>query len=283
MAPISTILFMLLALSGTVFGLGPGSRPGELSEPGPPAILDEVGISERLEEKVSFDLEFRDEGGLPVKLGEIFTSGKPVLLNLAYYECPMLCNLVLNGLLKGIKGSGWTPGQEFEVLTLSIDPEEGHELASAKKKTYIENLGLVGAEKGWHFWTGDEKNIRELTASVGFGYSLDSVSGEYAHAAALISLSPTGKISRYLYGTEYKGKDMKLALLEAKEEKSTSVGEKILLFCYSYDPDSNSYVLLAHKSMRTAGFVFMMGIIGVLGSFWYKDIKRKSPKASADA
>ncbi len=273
-------LSLVAMLPSIVLALGPGSRPGELSEPGAPEILNEVGITERLEDKVSLGLEFRDENGFSVRLSEIFSSGKPVLLNLAYYECPMLCNLVMNGLLNGIKGSGWTPGQEFEVLTLSIDPEEGHELASAKKQTYIENLGLLGAEKGWHFWTGSDTNIRELTRQVGFGYALDSISGEYAHAAVLITLSPTGKITRYLYGTEYKGKDLRLALLEAKDEKSTSIGEKILLLCYSYDANSNSYVLLAHKSMRAAGFLFMIGIVGVFGSLWYKDVKRKSTKIS---
>ncbi len=244
-----------------------------------PSQLKNVGIVENLGASLPLQLSYLDETGAAVTLQSVFDKGKPVIVNLAYYECPMLCNQVMNGMLNGLRGMRWAPGKEFEIITLSIDPKETSKLATAKKLTYMSGLARPGTEKGWHFWTGAEPNIRALAGTLGFNYALDSATGQYAHAAGIFVASPQGKISRYLYGTEFKAKDLKIALLEASEGKSISIGDKILMFCYSYDPDRRSYVLFARNTMRTGGYFFIAAIGLFLGMLWYRDLKRQKAMA----
>lgn len=240
-----------------------------------PANLIDVGIDEHLGEQVPLDVHFQDETGKDVVLGSYFKPGKPVLLNFAYFKCPMLCNLVLSGMLEGMKKMAWTPGKEYEVVTISIDPREGPDLAAAKKQTHIEALGRPEAAPGWHFLTGKEADIKKVAAAIGFKYQFVKATNEYAHAAGVYTLSPIGKISRYLYGVEFKSKDLRLALLDASEGKFLSFGDKLELFCYRYDPNSKSYVLFARNFMKGSGYVVVAGLALLLGGLWRREFKRR--------
>jgi protein SCO1/2 len=240
-----------------------------------PANLVDVGIDEHLGEQVPLDAHFKDETGKDVDLGAYFKPGKPVLLNFAYFKCPMLCNLVLSGMLEGMKKLAWTPGKEYEVVTISIDPREGPELASAKKASHIEALGRPDAAPGWHFLTGKEAEIRKVADAIGFKYQYIKATNEFAHAAGVYTISPAGKISRYLYGVEFKRKDLRLALLDASEGKFLSIGDKIVLFCYRYDANAKGYVLFARNFMKGSGYVVVAGLALFMFAMWRKEFKRR--------
>ena len=240
-----------------------------------PANLVDVGIEEHLGDMIPMDAMFKDETGKEVTLGSYFAAGKPVLLNFAYFQCPMLCNMVLNGMLEGMKKISWTAGNEYQVVTISIDPRETPELAAAKKASHIEALGKPEAAPGWHFLTGEDKQIRKVAAAIGFKYQYMKASNEYAHAAGVYTLSPSGKICRYLYGVEYKKKDLRLALLDASEGKALSIGDKIVLFCYRYDPNAKGYVLFARNFMKGGGYVVAASLFLLMGGLWRKEFKRR--------
>jgi protein SCO1 len=240
-----------------------------------PAYLVDVGIVEHLGEPLPLDAKFKDETGKDVELSAYFKPGKPVLLNFAYFQCPMLCNMVLNGMMEGMKKIDWTAGKEFEIVTISIDPRETPELAAAKKVSHIEALGRPEAAPGWHFLTGDEKQIRKVADAIGFKYQYVKATNEYAHAAGVYTISPAGRISRYLYGVEYKKKDLRLALLDASEGKALSIGDKIVLFCYRYDPNAKGYVLFARNFMKGSGVVVVAGLALLMGGLWRKEFKRR--------
>lgn len=261
------------AIGGSYNGFR-GSVIGKDGQTLPDALID-VGIEEHLGAQVPMDADFKDEAGKDVKLGTYFQPGRPVLLNFAYYQCPMLCNMVLSGMLNGMKKMSWVPGKEFEVVTIGIDPKEGPDLAAAKKDTHIKALGIPEAAAGWHFLTGREADIRKVADVVGFKYTYMPVSKEFAHAAGVFTISPQGKISRYLYGVEYRSKDLKLALLDASEGKSISFGDKIEMFCYRYDPTAKGYVLFAQNFMKGGGVVVILGLFLLLGSLWRKEFKRR--------
>lgn len=241
----------------------------------PPALLD-VGIDEHLGDALPLDAAFLEEDGSRIQLSRYFGGPRPVLFNFAYYKCPMLCNLVLAGMVDGIKGMGWTPGKEFEVVTLSIDPRDGPEQAQAKKKTHIEALGRPEAARGWHFLTGKPDQINRVAGALGFNYHYNRTTDDFSHAAAIYAISPQGKICRYLYGVQYPPKDLRLALLEAKDGRELSIGEKVLLFCYHYDTNAKGYVLLAQNTMRVGGYVVLAAMVLLLGGLWLKETgKRK--------
>ncbi|NNE09468.1 MAG: SCO family protein [Gemmatimonadetes bacterium] len=227
-----------------------------------PADLEDVGIDEHLGDNVPLDASFTDETGRRVTLAEYFESGRPVILNLGYFSCPMLCGLVTNGMLEGLEGLAWTPGDKFAVITLSIDPLESHTLAKLKKQNYIKEFGRPAAATGWHFLTGAEPQIKRVTEAVGFNYAWNDDRQEYAHAAALFVLTPEGKISRYLYGIEHSPKDLRLALLEASEGKMGSAFDKILLYCFYYDSAKGRYAPAAMNMMRGGGFLTIL-VLGV--------------------
>lgn len=220
------------------------------------ALPDEVknaGITEKLQQQVPLDLTFTNEAGEPVELSTYFTPGKPVLLNLGYYECPMLCGLVWQGMVKSLKQLSWTPGNEFTVVTVSFAPKETAELAAKKKATMIDDLGRPEAAAGWHFLTGSEENVRALADAVGFGYQWVEAKQQYAHTAAMILLTPEGKVSRYLYGIEFPAKTLRLSLVEASEGKAGSTADQILLYCFNYDPTAGQYTVQVMNLMRLAG------------------------------
>ena len=223
-----------------------------------PAELESVGIDEHLGENVPLEAAFTDELGRPVTLARYFESGRPVILNLGYFSCPMLCGLVTNGMMEGMAGLAWMPGDRFDVVTLSIDPLESHTLAKLKKQNYIKEFGRPGAATGWHFLTGAEPQIKMVTEAVGFNYAWNDDRKEYAHAAALFVLTPEGKISRYLYGIEYSPKDLRLALLEASEGKMGSAFDRILLYCFHYDSAKGRYAPAAMNMMRGGGILTIL-------------------------
>jgi protein SCO1/2 len=240
-----------------------------------PANLVDVGIDEHLGETIPLNVHFKDESGKDVELGSFFQPGKPVLLNFAYFQCPMLCNMVLNGMLEGMKRQDWTPGKEYEVVTISIDPRETPDLAAAKKATHIEALGRPEAAAGWHFLTGTDKDIHKVADAIGFKYQYLKLSNEYAHAAGVFTLSPAGKISRYLYGVEFKKKDLRLALLDASEGKALSIGDKLVMFCYRYDANAKGYVMFARNFMKGSGVVVVACLALLLGGLWRREFKRR--------
>ena len=196
-----------------------------------PSALNEVGITEKLGDTVSInDLKFQNEAGEVVPLASFFQSGKPVVLSLSYYNCPGLCGVVLNALLDSMKGLDWVLGNQYEAVNVSIDHKEGSALALEKKDSYLKALGKPGSEKGWHFLTGTEENIKKLTQEVGFGFKWVPEENQYAHGAAVYVLTPEGKISRILYGIQYKSSDLKLSLLEASNGKIGTILDRLILF-----------------------------------------------------
>jgi protein SCO1 len=264
---------------GGSYKVGEGSEASTGSQTLPDDLVD-VGIDEHLGAQIPLDAVFTDETGKEVTLASYFKIGKPVLLNFAYYQCPMLCNMVLNGMLKGMKNMTWVPGKEFQIITISIDANEGHEIAAAKKETHIKALGIPEAAEGWHFLTGKESEIRKVADTVGFKFRYMPVSKEFAHAAGVFTVSPQGKISRYLYGVEYRSKDLKLALLDASEGKSISFGDKIAMFCYRYDPNAKGYVLFARNFMKGGGILVILALGLLIGGLWRKEYKRRNPVLS---
>lgn len=208
------------------------SRPAENTTP---QLLGNVGIDQHLDEQIPLDLNFKDEDGRSIKLGDLFGK-RPVLLAFVYFECPMLCTEVLNGLTGAIMPLDFSAGKDFDVIAISFNPRDSSPLAKAKKLNYLKRYHRAGTEGGWHFLTGDSAAIRQVTHAAGFRYIYDSVSKQYAHASGVILTTPEGKISKYFFGVEYAPKTMKYALMEASNNRIGTLTDKFLLFCYHYDP-----------------------------------------------
>jgi len=240
----------------------------------PAPILRQVGIDQKLDAQIPLDLVFRDEQGRAVALREYFGE-KPVILSLVYYECPMLCTLILNGLLRSLRALPLTVGKEFTVLTVSFDPREGPELAAAKKQAYVRSYGRPGAEGGWHFLTGEETAIRQLTDAVGFRYAFDPETGQFAHASAIMVLTPHGRIARYFYGVEYAPRDLRFGLIEAAQGKIGSPVDQILLYCYHYDPKTGKYSVLVLNVLRLAGAATVLILGGFMLVMFRRDRRKK--------
>jgi len=246
-----------------------------------PAELEGVGITEKLGETIDLDLTFIAENGYPVALKEYFGKGKPVLLNLVYFQCPMLCNLILNGQTKTLREIPWTPGQEFEIVTISIDPSETFALAGAKKQAYLASYERPAP--GWHFLADHQGNVKRLAEQVGFAYRWDDKTEQFAHAAALMILTPEGRVSRYLYGIQFKARDLRLALTEASGGRIGSVGDRLLLYCFHYDPRARSYVLFATNLMRAGGVLIVLILGFALWRLWRMEARRRVEMASLEA
>ena len=235
-----------------------------------PGALEGVGIDQRLNQSIPLNLVFKDESGRAVQLSKYFHD-KPVLLALVYYQCPMLCTRILNGVVDNLNQVPFSPGRDFEVLSVSFDPRDTPELAAAKKKTYLAHYGHQGTEAGWHFLTGDDANIQALTKAVGFHYRYDPATGQFAHASAIMLLTPGGRLSRYFYGVEYAPKDVRLGLVEASHEKIGSAVDQILLFCYHYDPSTGKYGAMAMNTERVGGAGFLLLAGSGLFVLWRRD------------
>ena len=234
------------------------SPPANVRPPG----LKNVGIEQRLDEQIPPDLTFRDETGKSVQLGDYFGK-KPIILNLVYYQCPMLCGEVLSGLESALRVLKFDVGKEFDVLTVSFDPKETPEMAAAKKTEYLKRYGRPGADQGWHFLTGPASSIDVLTKAAGFQYQYDPKTGQFAHSTAIMVLTPEGKISQYYYGVEFAPKDLRLGLIQASDSKIGTVVDQVLLYCYHYNPDTGKYGAVISRVLQLAGGATVL----ILGTF----------------
>jgi protein SCO1/2 len=226
-----------------------------------PQVLQGVGFDQRLNEQIPLDLRFKDEQGRNVHLRDYFRD-KPVILTLVYYQCPRLCTLVLNGLVQGMLEMKFSAGQEFEVVTVSFDPRETPELAASKKEAYLQRYGRTGAEDGWHFLTGNEDQISQLAEAVGFRYRWDEAQKQYIHASGITILTPEGRVSRYFYDVKYSGRDLRLGLVEASQNRIGSPVDQVLLYCFHYDPTLGKYAASVMAFVRVSGVLTML-LIGV--------------------
>ena len=224
-----------------------------------PPQLRGVGIDQRLNNQVPLDLKFRDETGQIVTLGSYFGK-KPVILSLVYYTCPMLCTMAENGLLNALRDVKFNIGEQFEVVTVSIDPTETPEMAMGKKAVYVGLYGRPGAKEGWHFLVGDEPSIRALAQAVGFHYNYIPETKQFAHATGIIVLTPQGKVSRYFYGILYPSRDIRLALVEASNEKIGNPVDAVLLYCCEYDPVAGKYNMVVSHVLKIAGVITLLSM-----------------------
>lgn len=244
-----------------------GARPetGSVST-GLPATLRDVKIEQRLNQQLPLDLTFRDESGSDVKLGQFF-GGKPVVLAFVYYDCPMLCTQVLNGMVTSFRVLPFEIGKEFDVVTISFDPRETSALAAKKKAVYVNYLPekmRADATSGWHFLTGDEANIQKITEAAGFYYRYDEKTKQFAHASGIMLATSEGKLSRYYYGIDYPARDLRLGLIETSQNKIGSPVDQLLLYCYHYDPATGKYGAAIMNIMRLAGGLTIIGIVALL-------------------
>ncbi|HZQ67853.1 MAG TPA: SCO family protein [Terriglobales bacterium] len=252
--PLVLIMFCVSAAAQNM-NTGMLSPPANVRPPG----LKNVGIQQNLNQQIPPGLEFRDESGRAVHLSDYF-GRKPMILNLVYYNCPMLCSEVLSGLETALKPLKFDVGKEFEILTISFDPRETPEDAAKKKAEYLKRYGRAGAAEGWHFLTGPKESVDALTKAAGFQYEYDAKTGQFAHTTAIMILTPEGKISQYYYGVEFAPKDLRLGLVQASNEKIGNVVDEVLLYCYHYDPQAGKYSATVFRIMRLAGVATMLAI-----------------------
>lgn len=228
-----------------------------------PEALKEVGIDQRLDNQIPLDATFRNERGEPVRIGDLLRR-RPAVLTLVYYECPMLCTMILNGTLRTIRALEMSAGRDYDIVTISFDPSETPEIARRKKEEYLERYHRPGAEQGWHFLVGDEANIRKVTEAAGYRYQRDPKSNQWAHASAIMVLTPEGRLSRYFYGVEYSARDLRLGLVEAAAGKIGSAVDQILLYCFHYDPTTGKYSLAVINTLRGGAVLTVLALAG----FW---------------
>jgi len=255
-----------LAVMAGVSVLAQPTAPGLRPAPGPtanamPAALQQVTFSQKLDAQLPLDATFKNEDGQTVRLGDYFGT-RPVVVAFVYYECPMLCNQILNGLVSGISVLDQTVGTDFDVVAISFDARETPVQAAAKKATYLDRYQRPGTERGWHFLTGDEATIRRVTDTAGFQFAWDAATQQFAHASGVIVTTPEGRLSRYLFGIEYPPRDLKFALMESSAGKIGSVVDQVLLYCYHYEPATGSYSLVAMNAVRMGGAVTMVALFG---------------------
>lgn len=248
--------------------------PGTSSSVEGAAELKDVDIEERLGSQIPLDSVFTTSEGKKVKLGDLLLPGKPAILTLNYYECPMLCTLVLNGLAAGVKGLGFAPGLDYQIITISIAPTEEVAMAAEKKTNYLASVGRPIDANGWTFLLGDQANITKVAESAGFKYRYDKEVDQYAHGAGIFMLTPQGKVARVLYGIEYQPRDLRLALLEAGEGKLGSAIDKVLLYCFHYDPAGRKYAMVAMNVMRVGGIGFSF-VLAIFVAMMFRNERRK--------
>jgi len=255
-------MLAILVSSLGLWSWGQGMTQGVMSPPAnvrPPGLKN-VGIEQHLNEQIPPGLVFRDETGKAVRLGNYFGS-KPMILNLVYYQCPMLCGEVLSGLESALRVLKLDVGKDFDVLTVSFDPRETPEMATAKKAEYLKRYDRPGAQQGWHFLTGPQESIDALTRAAGFQYEYDPKTAQFAHATAIMVLTPEGKIAQYYYGVEFAPKDLRL--VQASQNKIGNLVDEVLLYCYHYDPDTGKYGAIVSRILKLAGGATIL----VLGTF----------------
>ncbi len=253
-------------------GLRPAAAPPSNAMP---VALQQIRFDQRLDQQLPLDAEFKDEQGATVRLGDYF-GARPVVVAFVYYECPMLCNQILNGLVSGIGVLDQTVGEDFDVVAISFDARETPVQAAAKKATYVDAYKRPGSERGWHFLTGDETTIKRVTDTAGFQFAWDAATQQFAHASGVIVATPEGKLSRYLFGIEYPPRDLKFALMESSAGRIGSVVDQVLLYCYHYEPATGSYSLVAMNAVRLGGLVTMVALFGFVGISLRRDSRARA-------
>ena len=271
------LTFALLAATAW----GQGMSKGIMSPPANvrPPYLQNVGIDQHLDAQIPPELAFTDDNGRAVKLGDYFGK-KPLILNLVYYSCTMLCGEALEGLSGAMKLVKFDVGDQFEVVTVSFNPNETTEMAAAKKKRYVERYGRPGAAAGWHFLTGSPDSINALTKAVGFQYQYDAKNNQYAHATAIMVLTPQGRISRYFYGVEFPPKDLRMGLVEASQNKIGNAVDQVLLYCYHYDPGTGKYGAIVNNMLKLGATLTIL-FLGILLFVLFR-LERIAPRRRLD-
>ena len=261
-------LFLLLgmALLATASGAQAAGAP---ESDGRPAILQDVGIDQRLDEQLPMQARFKDDTGREVALGDLF-QGKPAVLAFVYYDCPMLCTQVLNGMTSALGVLKFDAGKEFEVIAISIDPRETPSVAAAKKNVYLQRYKRPGAAAGWHFLTGKPEAISAATKAAGFRYAWDKQTQQFAHASAVMIVTPRGRIAQYYYGIEYPPKDLRLGLVEASQNRIGTVVDHVLLYCYHYDPATGRYGAVVMNMLRAMAAATVLA----MGTFVFTMVRR---------
>jgi protein SCO1/2 len=268
---------LLLALAPLALALAPpvyaqGLAPDDAGDPAKakPGLLSRVGIDQHLNQQVPLQLVFNDESGREVQLGEFFGK-RPVILAMVYYECPMLCTQVLNGLVSSLGVLNFDVGREFDVVAVSINPKEMPALAAEKKRAYLERYKRPQSAAGWHFLTGKEENIKQLAAAVGFRYAFVPEIQQYAHGAGIEILTPKGVIAKYFYGIEFSARDIRFGVIEASDERIGTPIDDVLLLCYHYDPSTGKYGTVAIDAVRIGAVATMLG----LGTFLFVSLRKE--------
>jgi protein SCO1/2 len=262
---VTAIAMSAVLLAAAVPARAQGLAPDDVGEPAKakPGLLKKIGIDQRLHQQVPLDLVFNDETGREVPLGEFFGK-RPVILALVYYECPMLCTQVLNGVVSALGVLSFDVGREYDVIAVSINPKETPALAAQKKQAYLDRYKRPQTAAGWHFLTGKEENIQRLAAAVGFRYAFDEEIQQYAHGAGIEILTPRGVISKYFYGIEYSARDIKFGLIEASEERIGTAIDSVLLLCYHYDPATGKYGATAIAAVRIGAVATVLAFLTFL-------------------
>ena len=300
---ISGLLLAAVALTGSAvaqstpppgFGGSPSQEDGpSFNKPAParaqdmlnmkggdrPVSLKDVTIEQRLNSQLPLDAEFRDETGKTVPLGSYFGK-RPVVLALVYYDCPMLCTQILNGMVRAAKVLTFAPGKDYDVVAISFDARETAKLAAEKKEIYVKRYGHPETASGWHFLTGDLSSIKRVTDAVGFRYVWDVHTAQFAHASAIYVLTPEGKLSKYFYGIDYSPKDMRLGLIEASNNKIGNPVDQVLLFCYHFDPHSAKYTPFALGLLRVAGAATVLSLGGFVLIMLRRESRQKGSQSA---
>lgn len=255
------------------------------ADPAPPPAVLQADLDEQLGRVLPRDLVFTDSSGARLRLGDLFGDGRPVVLILAYYHCPMLCTLVMDGVAKDIRAIDLALGAQYRVVTVSFDPDDGIQDAFRKQAEILGRMGRPDAVRDWRFLVGDASAIHALTDAVGFRYAYDARTRQFAHVAAVVVLTPEGRISRYLYGVDYPAKDFRLALLEAGQGRIGSIVDRVLLTCYHYDPSTRRYGIYVMGVLRLGGLLVFLVLGGLIGTLWLRDRRRTrraaEPRAGA--
>jgi protein SCO1/2 len=271
-----------IAIALTLTSAAPASAQGFYRQPkvetpsgDRPDLIKDVDFSQQLGAQLPLDATFRDENGRTLPLGDYFHHDKPIVLALAYYECPMLCTQVLNSMVTSLKVLRYTAGRDFDVVVISFNPKEGAALAKAKKQAYVDDYGRPGTDAGFHFLTGDAESIERVTNAVGFKYKYDPRIQQYAHAAGITVITPEGKVSRYFYGIEFAPRDVQFGLIDASKMKIGTLAEKVTFLCYHYDPATGKYGLVVTRLIQAGGAL----TIAAMGAFWFVMLRRERRKA----
>jgi len=256
------------ALVGSALPAAPRTADEDLPPP-----LRGVEVEEKLGARVPMDAAFLDQDGRPLKVGDLFGRGKPVVVALVYYECPVLCGLVLGGMARGMRETGLELGKDYLAATVSFDPREKPAQALVRQKGLLQSLDRADQKGSWPFLVGPEKESRAVADAVGFHYKFDEATKQYAHPAAIFVLTPDGRVSRYLYGVEFPGRDLRLALVEAGDGRVGTSFDRFLLTCYRYDPVARRYVPYAMGMVRAGALLVLFGLAGALIFFWRREVK----------